>query len=96
MQRVLRFSLLSLICVLLVSCSGKVTQQNFAKITSDMQYEKVIDILGKPTSEDSFNFGGLSGTNAIWKSKDAVINIQFLNGQVKIKTFSSNTKDPRA
>jgi len=82
----------------LLACS-KVTQENFNKIKTNMTMKEVISILGEPTSSDSVNIAGISGTSAIWKEKEAEIDIQFLNDKVTVKTFSksgdSNNSDQK-
>lgn len=56
--------------------------------------KEVVAILGEPTSSDSLNIAGMSGTTAVWKSGDAQIDVQFINDRVIIKAFSnaSNAK----
>ena len=54
----------------------------------------VISILGEPSTSESFNIAGISGTSASWKNNHAVITIQFLNDKVQIKAFS-NTGNER-
>jgi hypothetical protein len=78
----------------IVSCS-KVTQSNFDKIKPDMTTQEVTSILGEPTSTDTINIAGISGTSAVWQDKNAEINIQFLNNKVTIKVYNkSNNKQP--
>ena len=55
-----------------------------------MPMAEVIAILGEPTTSESVNFMGLSGTSATLKDKNAVIVIQFINDNVQIKSFSRN------
>ena len=49
----------------------------------------VIAILGEPTDTSSFSLGGLSATSATWQGRDGTISIQFVNGKVKLKTFTT-------
>lgn len=74
--------------ILLASCS-RVNQTNFNKIHTGMQMKEVIAILGEPTTSDSVNIAGISGTSATWKDKQAVISIQFLDDKVQIKAYSN-------
>lgn len=77
----------------LVACSKKVTQSNFEKIQTGMSMKEVVGILGEPSSSESFNFAGFAVTSASWKDKKAVINIQFFNDKVKIKSYSLDAGD---
>jgi len=54
-----------------------------------MKMQEVVSILGEPTSSDSVNIAGVSGTAAVWKSNDAEIDIQFLNDKVFAKSFTT-------
>lgn len=76
-----------MLCVLLASCN-KLTQSNFDKIENKMTYSEVVALIGEPTTSDSIDIGGVKGTSAVWKSGNADITIQFLNGTVLLKTFS--------
>jgi hypothetical protein len=80
----------------LLACS-KLTQENFDKIHPDMNIKEVIFILGEPTSSQSLNIAGISGTSATWKSNNIEINIQFLNDKVTVKSFRKpkNEQPPR-
>jgi len=79
--------LLASCCITLLACS-KVSQTNFEKIKNDMAMKEVIAILGEPTSAESVNIMGISGTSAVWKDSHAEIDIQFLNERVAVKAFS--------
>lgn len=81
-------SLVFTLALLLVSCSSKINQENFDKIQVGMSEQEVAQILGPPTDTASVSIGDLSGSSSTWKAKHARIDIQFLNGQVKIKNFS--------
>jgi len=70
------------------ACGSKVKQDNFNKIQVGMTLEEVRAILGPSTESSSVQIGGLSGTSATWTSKEGTIQIQFLNGKVRIKQFS--------
>ena len=72
---------------LLVACS-KINSANFEQIKPGMTMAQVVKILGEPTSVESVNIAGISGTSASWKNHDATVVIQFFNDQVGIKTFS--------
>lgn len=74
---------------LLIACS-KITQTNFDKIKPNMTTQEVIAILGEPTNSESINIAGISGTSAVWKDKNAEIDIQFLNDRVTVKAFSKD------
>lgn len=74
---------------LLVACN-RLTQENFDKVKNEMTRKEVIAILGEPTSSDSVNVVGFSGTASVWKDRNAEIDIQFLNDKVIAKSFSKN------
>jgi len=75
---------------LLFACS-KITQENSDKIKENMTMKDVIAILGEPTSSESINIAGIAGTSAVWKDKNAEIDIQFLNDRVIVKAFSKES-----
>lgn len=90
MKTLLQSLALALLCMLVLACS-KLSQQNFDKIQTNMTMKEVIAIIGQPTSSESINVAGISGTSAVWKNKDAEIDIQFLNDRVAVKAFSNST-----
>jgi hypothetical protein len=53
-----------------------------------MTMKEVIAILGEPTHSESINILGIAGTSAVWKDKNAEIDIQFLNNMVAVKAYS--------
>lgn len=79
--------LLILVFSLLTACGSKVTEENFSKVQNGMSLRQVTQILGVPVSIDSINVAGISGTSAVWKSRNTVITIQFLNDKAQIKTL---------
>ncbi|MBX3708558.1 MAG: outer membrane protein assembly factor BamE [Gammaproteobacteria bacterium] len=86
-KNLLRLLLTTCLCLLILACS-KLTQENFDKIKPEMTMQEVIAILGEPTSAESINIAGISGTSAVWKDNYAEIDIQFLNDKVTVKAFS--------
>lgn len=86
-RTLVKFLLIMGICTALFAC-GRVTQANFEKIKSGMNMQEVVAILGEPTNSGSIDVAGVSGTSATWKDSHGEINIQFLNDQVTVKTFS--------
>jgi uncharacterized protein YcfL len=77
----------ALLAALLIAACSKVTQENFAKIQDGMTEQEVISILGSPTESNSINVLGVSGTSSRWVSRDAVIDVRFVNGKVALKSF---------
>jgi DNA mismatch repair protein MutH len=73
---------------LVLACGTKISQENFDKIKTNMTLEEVKSILGEPTETSSVSVAGLSGTQSVWKHKDATITIQFVNNMVGMKNFS--------
>lgn len=84
--------LLTCLCLGLFACS-KYTQENFDKIKNNMSMKEVIAILGEPGNSESVNIMGIAGTSAVWKDKNAEIDIQFLNNVVVVKAFSKLKND---
>jgi hypothetical protein len=83
----LRSLLLALSFAVLLTGCNKVTQDNFSKIQDGMTMEQVSAIIGAPTKTESVGVGPLSGTTAEWINGDNTISIQFLNKQVRLKSF---------
>ena len=75
------------LCFALFACS-RITEDNFNKINNDMDIKEVTTILGDPTNSEAITIAGISGTSAIWKDKEAEIDIQFLNDKVVVKSYS--------
>lgn len=69
---------------------SRVDRATFAKLETDMPESEVYALLGEPTDASSFSLGGLSATSATWDGPDGRIVIQFLNGKVALKSFSSD------
>lgn len=91
----LKYFLLGCLCVMVVGCSSKITQENFARIQNNMSMKDVIGILGEPTSSEGIMIAGISGTSAVWKSQNSEIDIQFLNDKVTVKSFNTiKEEDP--
>jgi hypothetical protein len=93
MTQLLKVLITLFFCIFLFACSSKVSQNNFEKIKTNMIMKEVIVILGEPTSSESVNIAGVSGTSAVWKDSDAEIAIQFLNDRVAVKAFSKFNED---
>lgn len=85
-------SVLISLLLLLTACGSKISQQNFEKIQPGMTMQQVVNILGEPSNVESFDIAGLSGSSASWRDKNSLITIQFLNNQVKIKTFGKSSE----
>jgi len=82
-----------LYCILLIACS-RVTEDNYNRIESGMEEAAVIKILGDPDDSSSMGIGSLTGKSSVWDDGKARISIQFFNGKVKLKKFSSSDKKP--
>src|SRR3990167_9726010 len=81
------------ICLAITACS-RISQENFNKVRPNMTMNEVTTILGTPTSSESIDIGGVSGTSAVWQKDDMVITIQFLNDKVLLKNFSKKGGSP--
>ncbi|VVC76620.1 hypothetical protein AQUSIP_19430 [Aquicella siphonis] len=92
-QFIRRLFLAACVCFILLGCS-KLSQENFDKIQTNMTMKEVIAILGEPTSSESINIAGISGTSAVWKDSNAEIDIQFLNDRVTVKAYSKTHAQP--
>jgi outer membrane protein assembly factor BamE (lipoprotein component of BamABCDE complex) len=80
-----------ILSVALLGCGSKLTQENFDKVQNGMNMEQVKSILGEPTETKSVGVGPFSGISATWKDKKTLINIQFVNDKVALKTFNKST-----
>lgn len=69
-------------------CGTSFDQKTYDKIKVNMTLKEVIAILGEPTKSDGVSLGGISGTSATWKDRHGTISIQFINGKVKMKSFT--------
>ena len=86
----LRFVAASLVATFVAACGPTINQSSFDEIENDMTREDVIDILGEPTDSSDVGIAGFSGGMASWSDDDGnTITIQFVNGKVKGKQFSS-------
>lgn len=92
-KSMLRTLLIIFCCVSLFACS-KLSQSNFDKIKNGMTKQEVIALLGEPTSAESVNIMGISGTSAVWKNSTVEIDIQFLNDKVAVKLFNKLDEKP--
>jgi outer membrane protein assembly factor BamE (lipoprotein component of BamABCDE complex) len=79
-----------LLCLALVACGPRVSQENYEKIRNDMSTEEVNKVLGKPTQVSSFGIGGLSATTAKWVGQTHTITVTFANEKVKMKSYAEN------
>lgn len=95
-MRLFNKALLILIISLTLFACSRVTQENFNKLQQNMTVGEVTAILGEPTSSDSVNIAGISGTSTVWKSNQAEITIQFINDKLIAKSFnkSGDQKNP--
>ena len=88
-----RALLVGLLIAGLVGCSGsKITKENFDQIKLGMTQEEVQRILGPPTEASGIEIPVFSGTMSKWARGNAVISVQFVNGQVVAKEFSKPPK----
>jgi hypothetical protein len=76
----------------ILGCGPRIDQEAFAKISDDMPEAEVFAILGEPDDSSSFSLGGLSATSATWEGRGGTIAIQFVNGKVALKTFTSESR----
>ena len=84
-----RLAVAATLALLLLACASRIDREHFAKIEDDMPEKEVIAILGEPTNTSAFSLGGLSATSATWEGRGGTITIQFVNGKVKLKTFTT-------
>lgn len=71
--------------IILMSACTQVTQDNYNKIQVGMTMSQVTAILGPPSSTESVNFLGFSGSTAVWKTQSTEITILFFNDKVQVK-----------
>jgi hypothetical protein len=89
-QKTMRFLTIFLTLFLVVSCQSKITHNHYDQIHPGMRYSDVIEILGEPNSTSAISLGTFSGTSANWKRHHGEIKIQFLDGIVKSKSYTSD------
>ncbi|WP_353571856.1 hypothetical protein [Candidatus Albibeggiatoa sp. nov. BB20] len=88
-------AILLLFMILTTGCATtKLTHGNFANIKEGMSEQQVIAQLGEPTDSRSIStgswfgiIGGVSGTNMVWETDEAKVDIIFVNGKVKTKNY---------
>ncbi|MCB2194143.1 MAG: hypothetical protein KQI62_21385 [Deltaproteobacteria bacterium] len=79
---------LAALMLLAAACGSSFDQETYGQIKVNMTLKEVIHILGEPTESKGVSLGGVSGTSATWKDEHGTINIQFINGKVKLKSFT--------
>ena len=90
-MRTLLKTLITSVCIFLVSCSGNLNKDNYEKISNGMSVSQVESILGKGESQASSNVdlgeygGNISSEVMTWQSGTKVISITFSNGKVMAK-----------
>lgn len=80
--------LAALLLLMAAACGPSFDQETYGQIKVNMTLKEVIHLLGEPTESKGVSLGGVSGTSATWKDKHGTINVQFINGQVKLKSFT--------
>ena len=83
---------LVLAALLLLAACSKVTQENFAKVQDGMSEQEVLAVLGPPTSSNSVQILGVSGTHSKWQDGGAVIDVRFVNGKVALKSYHKGSE----
>ena len=73
---------------LALGCGPSFDQETYDQVKVNMTLKEVIHILGEPSESQGVSLGGVSGTSATWKDKHGTINVQFINGKVKLKSFT--------
>lgn len=74
-----RLVLFVVLATLLVGCS-KLTSKNYAKLKVGMEYEEVVNILGKPDECSE----ALFAKNCTWGSERKNITVNFIGGKVML------------
>lgn len=69
-----------------VGCSNP-TQKDLEKVKNGMSIDNVHDVLGEPHGISEGQVGDLIGTSEQWFTPDYTITVQYLNGEVKLKTI---------
>jgi len=85
-----------LIVFVSIGCSTKrLTYTNFLKVEDGMTEKEVIQILGEPTDVTSVGVGKVlgietfSGTNMMWLTKEAKVNVVFFRGKVQSSNYTN-------
>ena len=78
-----------LVCLsTLWACEARISQKNFERIQTGMKMPEVVAIIGEPTTSTGLDLGVFSAGSATWEGSQGSISLQFLNGQVALKTFT--------
>jgi len=93
MKNIMKWVAIIFLSTFLLACA-KVTPDNYDKIQTGMSMDQVVSILGEPSDVQSFNFAGLSGTSATWKSGDTTIVVQFFNDKAQVKALNKKLDVP--
>lgn len=78
-QKFQRLVLLVVLATFLVGCS-KLTRENYGKLKVGMEYEEVVNILGKPDECTE----ALFAKNCTWGSERKNITVNFIGGKVML------------
>ena len=73
---------------MILSCSGKITSDNYSRIANGMTKSEVQEILGPGESAAESTYMDYSSEVVTWKSGMKVISISFSNGEVIAKAQS--------
>lgn len=88
LARVVPWVMAALLLLMAAACGAGFDQETYDQIKVNMTLKEVIHILGEPTESKGVSLGGVSGTSATWKDEHGTINVQFINGKVKLKSFT--------
>lgn len=70
-----------------LSACGKITPENYERISEGMSESEVIAILGSPTDTSAISILGLTGSSSTWVGSEYRITLQFVNGKVRVRSL---------
>lgn len=73
--------------VLTFSGCDKIKQGDVGRVQTGMSIDEVHKILGAPHSSSSGQVGDYFGVSDTWRTPTMIITVQYLNGEVKLKTI---------
>ena len=79
--------LLFLCCSLMLTSCGEVSERDFESVETGMSISEVHALLGPPQRSSSGQIGDYFGVSDTWYTRDAIVTVQYLNNEVKLKTI---------
>ncbi len=85
---------LATLMLAIVSGCSEPDQESFMAVASGMHAADVHALLGSPDSVSQGAVGAYVGTTEQWHTDEATFSVQYLNGEVKLKTITPRDAAP--